>query len=72
MIRIDMPMPSSCRECPFHERDRDCCILFSYGVPDRYQIEKFMGRPYWCELEDDEIIEQFSTNNIRLRNGLLE
>lgn len=54
MIQIDMPMPSSCRDCPFREIDRGCCILFSYGIPDRYQIERFTERPLWCELEGEE------------------
>ena len=54
MIRIDIPMPSSCRECPFHERDMGYCILFSYGIPNRYHIDKFTERPLWCELEGEE------------------
>lgn len=53
MIRIDTPMPSSCRECQFHERDLGYCILFSNGIPNRYQIDKFTERPLWCELEGD-------------------
>lgn len=54
MIRIDMPMPSSCRDYPFRERESSFCILFSYGVPNRYGIERFWERSSWCELEGEE------------------
>lgn len=54
MIQINLPMPSSCRDCPFRERDGGYCILYSYGVPNRYQIEQFTERPLWCELEGGE------------------
>ncbi len=54
MIKIDMPMPSSCRDCPFRERDYGYCILFSHGVPDRYQVDRYTERPLWCELEGEE------------------
>lgn len=54
MVHIDMPMPASCRECPFREKGSGFCILFSYGAIDRYQIERFMERPSWCELKGDE------------------
>lgn len=57
MIRIDIPMPSSCRECLFRERDMGYCILFSYGIPNRYQIDKFTERPPWCELKGDEDVK---------------
>lgn len=50
MIQIDMDMPTSCRCCPFRDRDGDCCILFSFGVVDRYRVHQFEERPYWCGL----------------------
>ena len=53
MIQINIPMPSSCRDCLFRERDYGYCILFSYGVLDRNRIERFTERPPWCELEGD-------------------
>lgn len=54
MIQINMSMPSSCRECLFRERNGGYCILFSYGVPDRYQVEQYTERPLWCELGGEE------------------
>ena len=50
MIQINIKMPSSCRECPF--RDKEHCILFSYGCPDRYDVEDYIKRPWWCELDE--------------------
>lgn len=52
MIQIDIKMPSSCRECPFRDRDDDYCTLFSYGCPDRYDIEYYIKRSWWCGLEE--------------------
>ena len=54
MIQIDEPMPKSCRSCPFRDLDSDYCILYSWGLPERWDVaEKYANdRPEWCELKE--------------------
>ncbi len=54
MIQIDEPMPKSCRSCPFRDLDLDYCILYSWGLPERWDVaEKYVNnRPEWCELKE--------------------
>lgn len=55
MIQINEPMPESCRSCPFRDLNDDHCILYSYGVPERWNLsEKYKNsRPEWCELKEE-------------------
>lgn len=54
MIQINEPMPESCRSCPLRDLNDDYCILYSYGVPERWNLsEKYENsRPEWCELKE--------------------
>ena len=54
MILVNEPMPDHCRECLFRHLDDDYCILYSYGVPERWDVgEKYKdSRPDWCELKE--------------------
>lgn len=47
-------IPLQIDDATIQGQERGCCILFSYGVPDRYQIERFTERPLWCELEGED------------------
>ena len=47
----DMKMPKSCAVCPFCNY-YGACVLFSYGIPARYNMNPHKERPSWCELKE--------------------
>lgn len=53
MIKIDIPMPRSCGECFAFNEEYCCCILFSYGIPARYNLCPY-EKPDWCEMKETE------------------
>ena len=46
----DMEMPERCLECPLYDNYNYYCILYSFGIPARYNQDG-STRPEWCELE---------------------
>lgn len=51
MVKIDIPMPRSCRECFAFNREYCYCILFSYGIPARHVLLP-NEKPDWCEMKE--------------------
>lgn len=46
-----MAMPERCLECPLYDNYNYYCILYSFGIPARYNRDG-STRPEWCELEE--------------------
>ena len=57
-VLIDMDMPQSCAECFAYEREYNYCILYSQGIPNRYNCDPFK-KPEWCDLKEADIPERF-------------
>ena len=47
----DMKMPKRCLECPFYDNYNYYCILYSFGIPARYNRDG-STRPEWCEIKE--------------------
>lgn len=47
-----MDMPDRCSACFAYEWDYDRCVLYSNGLPKRYDLDDLSERPEWCELEE--------------------
>ena len=47
----DMKMPERCLECPFYDNYNYYCILYSFGIPARYNRDG-STRPEWCEIKE--------------------
>lgn len=48
----DMDLPKKCSDCALYSDDYSECLLYSYGVPDRYGLDHLEERPDWCKLEE--------------------
>ena len=47
----DMKMPERCLECPLYDNYNYYCILYSFGIPVRYNRDG-NTRPEWCEIKE--------------------
>lgn len=53
MVKLNIPIPQSCGECFAFNSELCYCILFSYGIPARYDLRPY-EKPDWCEMKEAE------------------
>ena len=49
----NLDLPKSCFECPMYNDLEGYCVLYSNGIPSRYNYNRYGRsevRPPWCEL----------------------